>query len=162
MKFDWPPKQALPIVSGYFNPIHPGHIDMFYNTSIKYSANILVIVNNDKQVAIKNSVPFLDENARVTIINSLRRINRAILSIDEDDSVAKTIEHIFNIYNKNKAYNVKFINGGDVNSAHPKEKEVCDRLGIEMVYNIGGDKIYSSSKLIEDAARSLITMRGLH
>ena len=51
------------VVSGYFNPIHPGHISMILDAK-EYADKLIVIVNSDKQVKMKGSVPFMDEWAR--------------------------------------------------------------------------------------------------
>lgn len=71
------------VVSGYFNPIHSGHID--YLESAKERGDyLIVIVNNDHQVSLKGSDPFMDENERLRIVKSLRCVDKAVISIDED------------------------------------------------------------------------------
>ena len=71
------------VISGYFNPIHSGHID--YIKSAKQRGDVLVvIVNNDNQVELKGSVPFQNENERFKIVSNIKGVDRTVLSIDED------------------------------------------------------------------------------
>ena len=46
-------------------------------------------------------------------------------------------------------FKILFTNGGDQLTASIEEKEVCDKLGIKMVFGLG-DKIQSSSWLLKD------------
>ena len=78
------------IVSGYFNPIHSGHID-YLQSAKKHGDLLFVIVNNDNQVKVKGSVPFMDEEERVSIVQNIKGVNSAIVSIDTDGSVCKTL-----------------------------------------------------------------------
>lgn len=79
------------VVSGYFNPIHPGHISMILDAK-EYADKLIVIVNSDKQVKMKGSVPFMDEWARCEIVRNIKGVDEAMLSIDEDGSVVKSLE----------------------------------------------------------------------
>ncbi|MFA5232537.1 MAG: adenylyltransferase/cytidyltransferase family protein [Candidatus Paceibacterota bacterium] len=129
-------------VSGYFNPLHSGHLSLFKKAK-KMGDFLIVIVNNDKQVKLKGSIPFMKEKERVEIIINLKMVDRVVISIDKDKTVRKTLEKI------NPDI---FANGGDKKS--PKdipEKEICDKLGIKMVFGVGGNKSQSSSKLLKKA-----------
>jgi D-beta-D-heptose 7-phosphate kinase/D-beta-D-heptose 1-phosphate adenosyltransferase len=44
-----------------------------------------------------------------------------------------------------------FANGGDRTNVNTPEMSVCKKYGIEMLWNIGGGKIQSSSDLVEKA-----------
>ena len=104
------PKQKAIIVSGYFNPLHKGHIE--YINSAKSLAQVLfVIVNNDEQRALKGSKEFQKEAERLFIISNLKAVDHAILSIDSDRTVSATIADIAKNYGK--AYKLAFANGGD-------------------------------------------------
>jgi D-beta-D-heptose 7-phosphate kinase/D-beta-D-heptose 1-phosphate adenosyltransferase len=82
-------KKAI-IVSGYFNPIHKGHLEYFLNA--KSLVNFLfVIVNNDHQRALKESKEFQLEEERMLIVSYLKPVDKAILSIDTDRTVCETI-----------------------------------------------------------------------
>ena len=79
------------IVSGYFNPIHKGHLEYFENSK-KYGDALFVIVNSDHQRILKGSKEFQDEKERIFIVSSLKVVNKAILSIDKDRTVCQTIK----------------------------------------------------------------------
>ena len=76
------------IVSGYFNPIHKGHIDYFRKAK-ELGDHLFVIVNNDKQRELKKSKKFMDEDERVLIVNELKLVDNVFLSIDKNQSVEK-------------------------------------------------------------------------
>jgi len=135
--------EKVVIASGYFNPLHEGHIEYLEKAS-KLGWDLFVIINNDKQVKLKGK-PFMNEEERARIINALECVDRAVISIDTDKSVSKTIEVIHQLFHYG---NTEFIlaNGGDVFNKNCLEKETCKKLGIRMVHKLG-EKIQSSSKL---------------
>ena len=136
-------KKAI-IVSGYFNPLHKGHIE--YLKFAKEKGDLLfVIVNNDLQRKKKGSKEFMDETERVEIISNLRLVDRVYLSIDQGASVSKTIEKIY-LENKND-FKLFFANGGDQSNSAIPEKDICFKLGIDLIDNLG-EKIQSSSWLL--------------
>lgn len=136
-------KESLVAVSGYFNPVHVGHLRMFEEAK-KYGNKLIVIVNSDAQVKIKGSRPFYDEVTRLSIIAAFRAVDNVILAIDKDGSVSKTLQLI-----KPDA----FLNGGDRYEKNTPENEVCKRLNIKQIFNVGGEKIQSSSELIKNMVR---------
>ena len=133
------------IVSGYFNPIHKGHIE-YFNKAKSLADKLIVIVNNDYQRELKGSKPFQDEEERATIVSNIKAVDEVVLSIDKNRSVSDTIKHIFNLYSKN--YTLTFANGGDQNNESIPEARVCKRLGIELVDGLG-EKTQSSSWLLK-------------
>lgn len=134
------------IISGYFNPIHTGHLD--YIDAARQECDILlVIVNNDRQVELKGSKKFQDERARLRIVNSLKNVDRAILSIDDGPDVTKTLSNIFFSY-INENYNFIFMNGGDRKANNTPEMDFCMNHGIKMLFGIGGEKTESSSRIL--------------
>ena len=137
-------KKAV-IVSGYFNPIHKGHLEYFHNAKSHGDA-LFVIVNSDHQRALKGSKEFQDEQERVFIVSSLRVVDKVFLSIDKDRTVCETIRHIHKEFG-NK-YALAFANGGDQNNDTIPERPVCERLGISLIDGLG-DKIQSSSWLLK-------------
>ena len=137
-------KEKAIIVSGYFNPLHKGHIEYFHNAKNK-GDKLFVIVNNDKQRKLKGSKEFMSETERILIIKELKIVDKAYLSVDIGPSVSKTIEKI---YKKNfKIFNIFFANGGDQNNINIPESAICNKLGIKLIDGLG-DKIQSSSWLI--------------
>tara|TARA_Y100001954_G_scaffold53397_1_gene56904 strand:+ start:579 stop:998 length:420 start_codon:yes stop_codon:yes gene_type:complete len=132
------------IVSGYFNPIHKGHLEYFKNAK-QHADFLLVIVNSDLQRKLKGSKPFQDEKERMIIVNSIKGVDKAILSIDKDRTVCETIKKIAQEYGEE--FSLAFANGGDQNNDTIPEKPVCEQLGVELVDGLG-DKIQSSSWLL--------------
>lgn len=155
------PKWRVGIISGFFNPLTYGHIEFFQNVYSRVDC-IYVIINNDKQIELKGSIPFQSVDERLTIVKSLKYVTRTIKCIDQDDSVAQTLRKLFNtIMCSEKLWGqtslgiplpISFYNSGDRNESnlHPKEKMVCDELGIDHIY-LKMSKIQSSSELIQNA-----------
>jgi len=137
-------KKTAIIVSGYFNPVHKGHIEYFHLA--KGNADeLIVIVNNDYQRDLKGSKEFMLEKERCLIINELWIVDKTILSIDQDRTVCKTIEQIHK--DLHTQYNLSFANGGDQNNNSIPESPTCKKLGIKLIDGFG-DKIQSSSWLL--------------
>lgn len=137
-------KDTIVIVSGYFNPLHKGHIE-YFNLAKSYGDKLLVIVNNDIQRELKGSEEFMLEKERSLIISELKVVDNVFLSIDTDRSVEQTLIKIHTIYSKK--YNLIFANGGDQSNTDVPELNQCKKLGIKMIDNIG-EKIQSSSWLL--------------
>jgi D-beta-D-heptose 7-phosphate kinase/D-beta-D-heptose 1-phosphate adenosyltransferase len=143
--------KKIVIVSGYFNPVHVGHISLLERAK-ELGDELQVIVNNDKQVKLKGSVPFMSESDRCRIIHSMRFVDCASISCDEDKSVCDSLRILHLLYGKD--YEMIFANGGDRKNAKDiPEAKLCKELGIKMVFNVGGKKIQSSSKLISKAKK---------
>lgn len=136
-------KKAI-IVSGYFNPIHKGHLEYFHNAK-KLADELFVIVNSDLQRDLKGSKPFQEEDERMIIVYSIKGVDKAILSIDQDRTVCETIRQIVSDFGKE--YDLAFANGGDQNNDSIPEKPICDELGVKLIDGLG-DKIQSSSWLL--------------
>ena len=132
------------IVSGYFNPIHKGHLEYFKNAK-QHADYLFVIVNSDLQRELKGSKPFQDEEERMIIVNSIKGVDKAILSIDKDRTVCETIKKIAQEYGEE--YSLVFANGGDQNNDTIPEKPICEQLGVKLIDGLG-DKIQSSSWLL--------------
>ena len=77
------------IVSGYFNPLHGGHLDMI-EAAAEMGDKLIVIVNNDKQQLLKKGKIILDENNRLRLMRALKGVDQVILSIDEDPTQIKS------------------------------------------------------------------------
>lgn len=136
-------KKAV-IVSGYFNPLHKGHLELFEKA--KEQGDILIVlVNNDKQRELKGSKFFQDERERVEIIRALRDVDMAWISIDEDQTQIETLKAMIDkFYGTLK---LAFANGGDQNNDTIPERAICEQYGIELIDGLG-EKIQSSSWLL--------------
>jgi len=131
-------KKAI-IVSGYFNPIHKGHLEYFNNA--KAAGDVLiVIVNNDLQRHLKGSKEFQKQDERLFIVENIKAVDHAILSIDVDRTVVSTIRLVHERFGDK--YQLAFANGGDQNNDSIPEAGVCETLGIELIDGLG-DKIQS-------------------
>ena len=89
-------KKAI-IVSGYFNPIHQGHLACFHNAK-KHGDALFVILKSDHQRALKRSKEFQDEKERMIIVSNFGAVDKAILSMDQDRTVCKTLTKIYELY----------------------------------------------------------------
>ena len=137
-------KKKVVIVSGYFNPIHKGHIEYFKNAR-QLGDFLFVVVNSDFQRKLKGSKEFMLEDERIIIIRELKIVDKVFLSVDDDRSVCNSIEKIYNNYNH--LYDFIFANGGDQKKDSIPEAKICNKLKIEMVDNLG-KKIQSSSWIL--------------
>jgi cytidyltransferase-like protein len=123
-------------ISGYFDPIHVGHLD-YINEAKKLGDKLIVIVNNNHQCVLKKGKPFMDENDRVTIVSSIKNVDEVFLSIDKDKTVCKSLE---------KIKPAIFANGGDRKNYEIPESVICNKYNIEIIDGLG-EKIRSSSDL---------------
>lgn len=139
---------TIVIVSGYFNPMHRGHVRMVKHAK-QLGDKLVVIVNNDKQQRLKKGKIIMPEDERQEVVTALRDVDEVILSIDEDRTIMKTLEHVGQKYSGHK---IIFANGGDRSSVKEiPESEVCHELGIDLKFGIGGDDKPQSSTNINKA-----------
>ena len=124
------------LISGYFDPLHIGHLDLIRRAR-ELGDYLIVVVNTDNQAVLKKGKSFMPEKERVEIMKALRGVDEVILSIDNDRTVRRTLEMVKPDI---------FANGGDAIIGFIPEEEICKRLGIQMITNLGG-KLQSSSWL---------------
>ena len=124
------------VVSGYFDPIHVGHLE-YLKLAKDLGDKLIVIVNNNKQCILKKGKPFMDESDRLEIVKSLKMVDDVFLSIDNDKSVCKSLEILKPDI---------FANGGDRNTNEVPESIICKKYNINMIDGLG-NKIRSSSDL---------------
>ena len=131
---------SIACVSGYFDPIHIGHIE-YFKLSKKRADKLMVIVNNDEQAKLKKGKAFMPVEERMKIIEELKCVDYVVRSIDIDRTVCKTLEMV-------EPRPTYFCNGGDQNNNSIPEAKICNELGIELLDGFG-EKIQSSSWLIK-------------
>ena len=133
------------IVSGYFNPLHKGHLELFEKAKA-VGDELWVIVNSDLQRALKGSKEFMDENERLTIVRAIRYVDKALISIDMDKTQCTTLTWLANTYGA--LYDLNFANGGDQNNNSIPEGPVCKKMNIGLLEGLG-EKFQSSSWLLK-------------
>jgi len=130
-------------VSGGFDPLHIGHVRMM-EAARALGTRLVVIVNDDAFLMRKKGYVFMKEDERLEMVKSLRCVDEALLAIDKDQTVRETLRAIRPDV---------FANGGDRREKEDiPEAEVCAELGIELVFNVGGGKVQSSSSLVRKGA----------
>jgi len=137
------------VLSGFFNPLHGGHLDMIEDGS-SMGDKLIVIVNNDTQQQMKKGKIILDGKNRLRLVSALRDVDDAILSIDQDATVVETLRIIAKEHPNDS---IIFGNGGDdrSNAGEVPETAVCNEMGIKMVYGVGGRNKHDSSTRINRA-----------
>ena len=138
------PQPTAVIVSGYFSPLHCGHLDMIEDAASK-ADHLIVIVNNNAQQIAKKGKLIIDEQDRLRIVKALRLVDDAIIAVDDDRTVSASLAHLAQRY---PDYQLIFANGGDRKPDFVPETEVCEQHGIEMIFGTGGDNKRDSSSRI--------------
>lgn len=111
--------------------------------------HLIVIVNNDQQQLLKKGKIILDEKNRLRLMRSIKGVDQVILSIDEDPTIIQTLEMVAK---QHPGDEIIFANGGDRDSAKEvPEGPVCEKYGIEMIFNAGGTEKSDSSTRINAA-----------
>lgn len=131
-------EEKIIVTSGYFNPIHIGHIE-YLKLAKNLGGKLIVILNNDEQARLKKSKSFMPLKERKIIMEAIEYVDEVFVSIDKDLSVCKSLEAIKPDI---------FAKGGDRFNYEIPESKVCKRLGIKVIDGLG-KKIQSSSELIK-------------
>jgi cytidyltransferase-like protein len=131
-------KKIIVCASGYFDPLHKGHVE-YLQLAKKLGTKLIVIINNDEQAVLKKGKSFMDEQERMIVVKALGCVDEVFLSIDEDKSVCKSLEFLKPDI---------FAKGGDRFSGEIPESSVCKKLGIKIVDGLG-EKIQSSSNILK-------------
>ncbi len=122
--------------SGYFDPLHVGHLECLELAS-KLGDKLIVIVNSDLQAKLKKGEAFMNENDRMKIVAALKCVDEVFLSIDQDKTQCESLKRI------NPDI---FAKGGDRTSSEIPESKICKELNIKIIDGLG-EKIRSSSDL---------------
>lgn len=132
------------IVSGYFNPLHGGHLDMI-EAAAKMGDHLIVIVNNDAQQVLKKGKIILDQANRLRVLRSIKGVDQSVLSVDDDPTICKTLEMVAG---QHPGDELVFANGGDRDSEKEiPEAAVCREFGIQMRFDAGEGKPDSSTRI---------------
>ena len=136
------------IQSGFFNPLHGGHLDMI-EAGAKIGDKLIVIVNNDEQQVMKKGKVILTAENRARLIGALRDVDEVLISVDQDPTVIKSLEVIAQKYPNDE---LVFANGGDRDSEKAiPEGDVCRKYNIEMIFGVGGtEKADSSTRINQE------------
>ncbi len=133
------------LVSGGFDPVHIGHIQMIQKAS--EWGRVIVVVNSDDWLIRKKGYVFMPWKERVEILGNIKGVTLVSHVDDSDGSVCEALKRL-----RPDA----FANGGDRKKENTPEMNVCDALGIQMLWGIGGaDKPQSSSWLVNKAMEQL-------
>ena len=134
--------EPIVCISGGFDPIHVGHVRMIQEAT-KYG-KLMVILNNDNWLRKKKGFVFMDEDERREIVQAIQGVESVFLSLHEPNCEDMSVCTEINLIRPDA-----FANGGDRKEDNTPERELCERLGITMLYNVGGEKIQSSSELVK-------------
>ncbi len=129
-------------VSGGFDPMHIGHVRMIQNSAD--IGDVLVIVNSDDWLERKKGYVFMPFEERAEILSAIKGVTAVVAVDDTDNTVCEALKKYKPDY---------FANGGDRKQKNTPEMTVCEELGIEMLWSMGGGKIQSSSWLVSDARK---------
>jgi cytidyltransferase-like protein len=137
-----PEPTSVSIVSGYFNPLHVGHLDMM-EAARSLTGYLVVIVNNDAQQVLKKGKVIQPVEHRLRIVRALRVADDAVEAVDEDATVKKSLAVVRERYPDAR---LVFANGGDRSQrSMVAESDVCEELGIELSFGVGGETKADSS-----------------
>ena len=139
---------VIAIASGYFNPLHTGHIELFERAK-EIADRLVVIVNNDRQLEVGGvSKEFQNDKERYKIISSLKSVDGVVLSIDTDTTVRESLIFLYERYSfmedssresgNPTLFKLIFVNGGGQFSNKVAERDVCQQYGIYMIDGMGG------------------------
>ncbi|MES2630700.1 MAG: adenylyltransferase/cytidyltransferase family protein [Patescibacteria group bacterium] len=142
------------IVSGFFNPLHGGHLDLI-EAAKAMGDYLIVIVNNDIHQVTKKGKIILDEQNRARLVGALRVVDEVIIGVDPEHPTWPTTKTLEVIADKYPNDELIFCNGGDDRSKSDDlpgpEAEMCREKGIEMVFGVGGTVKADSSTRINQA-----------
>lgn len=134
--------KKLIAVSGGFDPIHVGHVRMI--RAAAELGEVLVIANSDEWLMRKKGFVFMPYEERAEILESIEGVFSVARADDEDDTVCSSLAVLRPDV---------FANGGDRKNNNTPEVALCEKLGIKMVWNVGGGKVQSSSDLVSNAKK---------
>jgi len=136
----------ISVVSGGFDPLHAGHID--YLREAANFGDVFILLNSDKWLTRKKGKPFMEWGERACILNAIKYVYNVMAVADSKDNVCRGIIDL-KALSKNRKCTITFCNGGDRTSDNVPELDLCDSIGVNLRFNVGGNKIQSSSTLLK-------------
>jgi cytidyltransferase-like protein len=156
----WP---IISIVSGGFDPIHIGHVRLLKEAK-KYGTELWVILNNDNWLIAKKGFIFMPQKERKEILEAIRYVDYVFITEHEpqpsDMSVCQDLLKIAPYYIGELGFSMRFCNGGDRKEDNVPEYDICEKLGIELIFGVGGDKVQSSTELARKVGNSRTIIGG--
>lgn len=149
-------KKTIVATSGGFDPIHVGHLRLLKEARA-LGDKLVVILNNDNWLRKKKGYAFMPQEERAAVLEALRYVDRVVITGHKknakDMSVQKELAKIRPDI---------FANGGDRDKKDARNRSsslnadqlLCQKLGIRMVFNVGGNKAQSSSWLVEKVQKA--------
>ncbi len=141
---DSPTGNRAAIVSGYFSPLHVGHLDMIEGAAA-IADEVFVIVNNNAQQEMKKGKVIIDEADRLRVVRALRDVDHAMIAVDTDRTVSASLVQLAEQFPDKQ---LVFANGGDRVPDFVPEAAACTEHGIELVFGVGGNEKADSSSRI--------------
>ena len=139
-------KKKIVAVSGGFDPIHIGHVRMIQDA--RKIGDVIIFLNTDDRLKRKKGYSFMTWDERAEILLAVKGVKEVYSAMDDDDTVCEALK----FYKPDV-----FANGGDRKPGKVPEYQVCEDLGIEMAFSVGGDdKPQSSSWLVDKVKYSKI------
>lgn len=141
--------EQIAVVSGYFNPLHVGHLRLMEGAK-EGADRLVVIVNNDAQQVAKKGMLITSEEERLRIILALRIVDEAFVAIDSGPGVEDSLRQV---RREHPDARIVFCNGGDrraTNEIPEAEANAAHDAAIELRFGVGGtDKHDSSARILQ-------------
>ena len=149
--------RKLSVVSGGFDPLHGGHLDLLRAAS-DLGDMLCVLVNSDEWLIRKKGYAVLSQDERIAVVRSMGFVNTAGLAQDSDDTV---VESLRVLARDNPDYQIVFCNGGDRGATNTPEAHFVESVGGLCVYGVGGtNKVNSSSDAYPRGGRTVQRLWG--
>jgi cytidyltransferase-like protein len=130
-------KNKTIVISGGLDPIHVGHVKMIQAAA--QLGDVIVVLNSDAWLRRKKGYVFMPYEERKYLLRQLKGVHEVSAVDDSNGTVCEALQRL---------KPDMFGNGGDRTSENTPEGDVCNELNIEMIWNLGGKKIQSSSGLV--------------
>ena len=145
-------KYRVVLVSGGFDPVHKGHLEMIEKAS-EIGEEVWVILNNDSWLREKKGQSFMNEDEREYIMSRVKGVTRTFICNPRTPSDKTVCDGIYSaVMTYRREYEGKlsmaFGNGGDRGQGNVPEEDYCNSMDVDMVWNLG-KKVQSSSWLLE-------------